>query len=155
MTFDLSSAQYVLALADDRATLETVGGKGASLARLAAAGLPVPDGFHVTTAAYRQFVEENNLEPSIEAALEEVDLSRPETLEVASQTISELFAAAQTPQQAASAIALAYASLENRQAGGPSQQPSLAVAVRSSATAEDLPEASFAGQQDTYLNEVG
>ena len=155
MTFDLSSAQYVLALADDRATLETVGGKGASLARLAAAGLPVPDGFHVTTAAYRQFVAENNLEPSIEAALEEVDLSRPETLEVASQTISELFAAAQTPQQAASAIALAYASLENRQAGGPSQQPSLAVAVRSSATAEDLPEASFAGQQDTYLNVVG
>ena len=56
MTTGLHASEYVLALADPRATLEVVGGKGASLARLAAAGLPVPDGFHVTTAAYQRFV---------------------------------------------------------------------------------------------------
>ncbi len=155
MRLDLNSSQYVLALADDRATLETVGGKGASLARLVAAGLPVPDGFHVTTAAYRLFVAENNLQPGIEAALEQVDLAQPATLERASQAIGDLFATGQTPPDVASAIALAYASLENEHAGGSPQQPGLPVAVRSSATAEDLPDASFAGQQETYLNIAG
>ena len=70
MNADYGSSEYVLPLADSRATLETVGGKGASLARLVAAGLPVPDGFHVTTAAYRRFVAENDLQPGILAALE-------------------------------------------------------------------------------------
>ena len=60
---------YVLPLADSQATLDRVGGKGASLARLMRAGLPVPDGFHVTTAAYRQFVDENNLQARIMQAL--------------------------------------------------------------------------------------
>ena len=60
--------QYILPLDDPRATLEIVGGKGASLARLVAAGLPVPDGFHVTTAAYRRFVAENDLQAGILAA---------------------------------------------------------------------------------------
>jgi phosphoenolpyruvate synthase/pyruvate phosphate dikinase len=56
---------YVLPLADHRTSLETVGGKGASLARLVNAGLPVPDGFHVTTAAYQEFVTANVLQPFI------------------------------------------------------------------------------------------
>ncbi len=68
---------YVLSLADTQATLETVGGKGASLARLSAAGLPVPDGFHVTTAAYRRFVDENALQPGILAALAGIDPAIP------------------------------------------------------------------------------
>jgi pyruvate,water dikinase len=110
------------------------------------AGLPVPDGFHVTTAAYRDFVAVNNLQPGILAALEQVDTNRPEALETASRAIGELFAAAQTPPHIASAVALAYARLSGTDP---------VVAVRSSATAEDLPEASFAGQQETFLNVEG
>jgi phosphohistidine swiveling domain-containing protein len=146
MGVNSKSSEYVLPLADPGATLETVGGKGASLARLVTAGLPVPDGFHVTTAAYRHFVAENDLQPGILAALEPVDVSQPATLEAASQAIGELFAGAQTPPDVASAVVLAYAALAGRDP---------VVAVRSSATAEDLPEASFAGQQETFLNVQG
>jgi phosphoenolpyruvate synthase/pyruvate phosphate dikinase len=138
--------KYILPLADPGATLETVGGKGASLARLANAGLPVPDGFHVTTAAYRQFVDENDLQPRILAALDAVDASQPATLETASNTIRDLFSQAGIPPDIAGAIAQAYASLSG-------QNP--IVAVRSSATAEDLPGLSFAGQQETFLNIQG
>ncbi|HEY42565.1 MAG TPA: phosphoenolpyruvate synthase [Anaerolineae bacterium] len=143
MAMNIKSFEYVLPLADPGAILETVGGKGASLARLVTAGLPVPDGFHVTTAAYRRFVAENDLQPRILAALEPIDIHQPATLEAASTAIRALFTAAQTPPNVASAIALAYAELAGRDP---------VVAVRSSATAEDLPEASFAGQQDTFLN---
>jgi phosphohistidine swiveling domain-containing protein len=143
---NLKSSEYVLPLADRQATLETVGGKGASLARLVAAGLPVPDGFHVTTAAYWHFVAENDLHPGILAALEPVDIAQPATLEAASTAIRALFAGAHTPPDVASAIALAYAELAGREP---------VVAVRSSATAEDLPDASFAGQQETFLNVQG
>ncbi len=146
MTTNLPTSEYVLPLADAEATLETVGGKGASLARLVAAGLPVPDGFHVTTAAYRRFVSDNDLQPGILAALETVDVAQPATLETASQAIHGLFADALIPPEIASDIAMAYAGLAG-------QDP--VVAVRSSATAEDLPEASFAGQQDTFLNVDG
>ncbi len=76
----MNSASIYL-LADQSATMETVGGKGASLARLVRAGLPVPDGFHVTTAAYRAFVDENNLQPRILEALQAVDTGQPATLE--------------------------------------------------------------------------
>jgi phosphohistidine swiveling domain-containing protein len=146
MAMNIHSYEYVLPLDDPGATLEIVGGKGASLARLVAAGLPVPDGFHVTTAAYRRFVSENNLQHEILISLESVDIHQPATLESASTAIRELFTAAQTPPDIASAIALAYAELAGRDP---------VVAVRSSATAEDLPEASFAGQQDTFLNVDG
>ncbi len=137
------STGFLLPLADPAATLEAVGGKGASLARLVAAGLPVPSGFHVTTAAYDCFVTRNNLQPAILAALEQVDASQPATLEAASAAIQALFAGAQIPPEVASDIAAAYAALSGQDS---------AVAVRSSATAEDLPQASFAGQQETYLN---
>jgi phosphoenolpyruvate synthase/pyruvate phosphate dikinase len=140
------NAMYVLPLSDEQAALQVVGGKGASLSRLVAAGLPVPDGFHVTTAAYKQFVAENGLQPRILAALERVDPAQPSTLEAVSQTIRDLFAGAEMPAAIAGSVAQAYAELAG-------QNPY--VAVRSSATAEDLPEASFAGQQDTYLNVQG
>ncbi len=140
------SALYVLNLDDPRAALENVGGKGASLARLAQAGLPVPGGFHVTTDAYRYVVAENNLQARILAALEGVDLTDPAALERASQAIGGLFDQARIPADLAAAVVEAYAALP----GG-----EIAVAVRSSATAEDLPEASFAGQQETYLNIQG
>ncbi|MGH2459593.1 MAG: PEP/pyruvate-binding domain-containing protein [Chloroflexota bacterium] len=136
----------VLALADPSATLERVGGKGASLARLAAAGLPVPTGFDVTTAAYRRFVTENGLQDKILEAVSAATTDDPTTLEAASRTIEGLFAGSPIPADVADAIRQAY-----RQLGG-GDRP---VAVRSSATAEDLPELSFAGQQETYLNQRG
>jgi len=137
---------YILPLSDPQADLETAGGKGASLSRLARAGLPVPGGFHVTTQAYRHFVSANHLQAGILAALETADASRPATLEEASRAIRRLFAGASIPNELASTIVEAYGSL-------PGANPP--VAVRSSATAEDLPEASFAGQQETYLNISG
>src|SRR5256714_6155885 len=136
----------VLALDDPAATLEQVGGKGASLALLAAAGLPVPPGFHVTTAAYRRFVRENGLQEKILAAVSTVTADQPNTLEEASRQMGRLFAQGSIPAEIAATIREAYATL------GSSDLP---VAVRSSATAEDLPELSFAGQQETYLNMRG
>jgi len=105
MAMNLKSSEYVLPLADRHTTLETVGGKGASLARLVNAELPVPDGFHVTTAAYKQFVAENGLQPRILAILEQVDPAQPATLEATSQAIRELFEGAEMPAAIAGAVA--------------------------------------------------
>jgi rifampicin phosphotransferase len=137
-------ATFVLCLSDAQATLENVGGKGMSLARLARAGLPVPDGFHLTTEAYRQFVAQNGLGERIQAALQGVDPGDMAALEAASSQIGALFSESKIPPEIADAIILAYGAFK--------ETP---VAVRSSATAEDLPGASFAGQQDTYLNICG
>ncbi len=137
---------YIKHFSDTNATLDNVGGKGASLVRLAASGLPVPDGFNVTTAAYLQFVSENNLQAAINDALAIVDLTQPSILENVSTQIRDQFLVGQIPPLVANAILESYAAL-------PGSNP--AVAVRSSATAEDLPEASFAGQQETYLNVSG
>ena len=95
---------YILPLSDSQADLETVGGKGMSLAKLANAGLPVPGGFHVTTEAYRQFVTANDLQTGINEALKAVDTSQPSTLETASATIGRLFADASIPDEIADAI---------------------------------------------------
>ena len=138
--------EYVLSLGDRRATLETVGGKGASLARLLQAGMPVPGGFHVTTAAYERFVAENDLMSGIGAALEKADASKPDTLTNASEKIGDLFLRTDLPEEISVVISEAYAGLA---------QVDPAVAVRSSATTEDLPSASFAGQQATSLNVRG
>jgi rifampicin phosphotransferase len=145
--------RYVLPLNDSQATLDNVGGKGASLARLTNAGLPVPGGFHVTTGAYRAFVVANGLQPRILAALRGADPADPSALEAASTRIRQHFAAACVPDEIASAIRSAYAELVD--APSAIGEPRSSVAVRSSATAEDLPEASFAGQQETYLNVSG
>ena len=136
---------YILPLSDSHADLETVGGKGMSLSRLVNLGIPVPDGFHVTTEAYRQFVAANTLQPKILTALNGADISQPDTLETASAKIGTFFVAAKIPSEVEAAIRHAYSKLDHRKS----------VAVRSSATAEDLPDASFAGQQETYLNIQG
>jgi pyruvate,water dikinase len=137
-------AVLILPLSDPDATLETVGGKGMSLARLSRAGLPVPGGFHVTTEAYRRFVADNDLQRRLLEALPEAEAARPASLDAASERIGRLFEAARMPEEIAAAVSAAYEDLKG-----------VPVAVRSSATAEDLPEASFAGQQDTYLNICG
>lgn len=135
----------VMALDDPASALETVGGKGASLARLARAGFPVPPGFHVTTGAYVDFVAHGSLREPVMAAMSMVDGSDPAMFETASVRIGELFAGRSVPTATAAAIATAYAGLGD----------DVAVAVRSSATAEDLPGLSFAGQHDTFLNVRG
>jgi len=119
-------------LPDSQATLETVGGKGMSLAKMIGAGFPVPDGFHITTEAYRQFVAANGLQTKILAALKDVEVSLPATLETASASISRLFADAIIPNEITSTIRDAYLTLDT-------SHLALPVAVRSSATAEDLP----------------
>jgi len=139
---------FVLPFSDPQATLEMVGGKGQSLAKLARAGLPVPDGFHLTTLAYKRFVEANGLLPKILQALENLDAADPARLEQAVLRIRQEFSAARIPDEITAETSAAYAAFALRRGG----QAEIAVAVRSSATAEDLPEASFAGQQETYLN---
>ncbi|HUS15316.1 MAG TPA: PEP/pyruvate-binding domain-containing protein, partial [Chloroflexia bacterium] len=134
----------ILQFDDPAADLAAVGGKGANLARLARAGFPVPPGFLVGTAGYRAFVEANDLQAAILTIARAVPAGDPAALEVASAAIRDRFAAGTMPPAVAAALAAGYAEL-----GSPP------VAVRSSATAEDLPDMSFAGQQDTYLNIVG
>jgi len=131
----------VLALDDPGAEPGVVGGKGASLARLARAGFAVPPGFHVTTGAYLDFMARSGLREPVLAAMSAVEVSDAATFDAAAASIAELFAAQPLPAPTAAAVAGAYRSL-----GG------VPVAVRSSATAEDQPGMSAAGQHDTYLN---
>lgn len=142
----MESEPFVLALDAVEATLEWVGGKGASLARMASAGFPVPPGFHITTAAYRAFVAQHSLMEPISVAVAGVRADDPGGLERASADIMARFVAAPIPESISAAIRRAYAALDSG---------ATAVAVRSSATAEDLPEMSFAGQQESFLNVCG
>ena len=128
-------------------SLADAGGKGMNLARLWAAGFPVPPGFIVGTAAYQLFVAANDFQREILEVAAALDPTDPPSLEAAAAGIREMFTAGRVPDEVAQSIAAAY----ERLAG---DRP-LPVAVRSSATAEDLPGMSFAGQQETYLNVIG
>ncbi len=141
-----SAGSLILNLDSLDATLELVGGKGASLARLVTAGLPVPPGFHITTHAYRRFIDENHLTDAILSTAAPAQADDPATLDNISAQIQSFIAQGAIPYDIATLIRESYAEL------GPDDPP---VAVRSSATAEDLPEMSFAGQQETYLNVKG
>ena len=141
-----TSTPIILPLATANASLDVVGGKGRSLAVLASAGLPVPAGFLLTTSAYKAFVEANELRDSILALVADVAPNEVASAESASARIQSLFEAASLSTEMVVSIGQAYSALGE---GAP------AVAVRSSATAEDLPDLSFAGQQDTYLNVRG
>ncbi len=132
----------ILPLTSPEAQLHTVGGKGLNLAILARHGFQVPGGFFITTAAYHQFVLAHNLTKVISHALHNLDVENPTSLQAASTAIRAGFTGGEMPQ------ALGEAILQHYEGMG-------AVAVRSSATAEDLPDLSFAGQQDTFLNVVG
>ena len=137
---------YLLPLDSPAATLPVAGGKAANLARLIRAGFPVPGGFIVTTAAYDAFVAANGLAAFIRETLAGCAFDAPAALEAASAAIRAQFGAARLPDDLAAALRSAYLAQD---------LASVAVAVRSSATAEDLPDLSFAGQQDTFLNVVG
>ena len=131
---------FILPMDSPITDLQLVGGKGANLSILTRAGYAVPSGFHITTTGYKTFIEEHHLDSLIDAALEKLT-EDPSAVELASQVIRSGFRSCPIPTALAQEILQAYQSL-----GRPY------VAVRSSATAEDLPELSFAGQQDTFLN---
>jgi pyruvate,water dikinase len=145
MTTQPAALPLMLPLASRQATVPLAGGKGAALARLATAGLPVPNGFLITTAAYRRFTEANAIQLAIDAALAAVDLDDQATLASAAAAIQARFDGGSLLDALRAAMLTAYASLGDMPA----------VAVRSSATAEDLPGHSFAGQQETLLNVRG
>lgn len=123
-----------------------VGGKNASLGELMRAGIPVPPGFALTTDAYRRFIEEAGLEGEIRKILIEMNPDEPASVDMASFQIRGLMEKASISTEMEDEIGDAYRRLSRM-----CQVPALPVAVRSSATAEDLADASFAGQQDTFL----
>jgi len=131
--------------------VETVGGKNASLGEmigsLAALGVQVPGGFATTAHAYREFLRQGGLDERIRAELASLDVDDVEKLAATGARIRGWILATPFPPQIESAV---MAELRKMSAG-----QEIAVAVRSSATAEDLPEASFAGQQETFLNVRG
>jgi pyruvate,water dikinase len=125
--------------------IDSVGGKGASLGEMTAAGLPVPPGFVVTAETYRSFIEETGIAEELFEAVE-VDADDSTALADAEARAEELILGTEIPAELREDILAAYADLDEGDAF---------VAVRSSATAEDLPDASFAGQQETFLNVTG
>ncbi|MGH3669470.1 MAG: PEP/pyruvate-binding domain-containing protein, partial [Pseudonocardiaceae bacterium] len=127
-----------------RDDIDVAGGKGANLGELTGAGLPVPPGFVLTTAAYRDFVESNGVAANILELATLPPTADPSAYEAAEGRIRALFTAGTIPETVAREVTAAQEALGD-----------VAVAVRSSATAEDLAGASFAGQQDTYLNVRG
>lgn len=129
----------------DKDDVAKVGGKGANLGEMTQAGFPVPEGFVVTASAYRHMIEVNNLEDKIEAVLKGLDVQNPDALNRASREVQKLIERSPFPKEIEEQVFKAYDRL--------GKDPW--VAVRSSATAEDLPQASFAGQQETYLNVRG
>ncbi|MEF8806421.1 phosphoenolpyruvate synthase [Natronomonas sp.] len=122
--------------------LGAVGGKGASLGEMTAAGLPVPPGFVVTAQTYRTFIEETGIDDELFEAVD-VDSEDSAALAEAEATAKELILETELPEPVREDILASYDDLDDGEAF---------VAVRSSATAEDLPDASFAGQQETFLN---
>jgi len=132
----------------DKGDLPQVGGKGANLGEMTKAGFPVPDGFAVSVAAYDSFIEKNDLQKEIDNVLKTLDRNDPSQLNNASRQIERKILHSRVPKEVVKDITSAYKKLSGR-------LKKVLVAVRSSATAEDLPTASFAGQQATYLNIKG
>ncbi len=123
------------------------GGKGANLGEIYNAKIPVPNGFVVTSTAYYKFMKEKNLYAKVISELKSLDVENSKKLQKAADDIQKAIMSAKISDKTKLEIKNAYHNLS-----GNIDKP---VAVRSSATAEDLPDASFAGQQDTYLNVKG
>jgi len=129
-----------------------VGGKVANLGEMLQAGIPVPPGFAVTAQAYKRFITEMGIAEKIYKTIEETvtDINVPKQFEEASKKVRKIIEPTPMPREIKEAIEKAYRELSKRV-----KSTQVFVAVRSSATAEDLPGASFAGQQETYLNVRG
>jgi len=132
--------------------IPSVGGKNANLGEMINVGIPVPPGFAITAYSYKKFIEKSGISEKIYEIIKETvkDLNDPKQYEEASKKIRELIEATPMPKDIGGAIRSAYEEL-CRKLG----LSDVFVAVRSSATAEDLPDASFAGQQETFLNVRG
>ena len=145
-TASTATTNYVQRFHDDvEPRLDSLGGKGASLVTMTAAGMPVPPGFVVTTAAFDAFLNESGIAAQIHSALQGLNTDDTAEVDRVSAKIREQLTSAPVPQGVRDATRAAHQALLDQCDG------EVPVAVRSSATAEDLPDASFAGQQDTYL----
>lgn len=131
----------------DKEDIPLVGGKGANLGELTIKGVDVPPGFCVTATAYSDFIEKSNLQGEIVEVLEGLDVEDSVQLQERSAAIRALIIRKEMPADIEQEIVEAYEEFNKKV-----KTPDAQVAIRSSATAEDLPEASFAGQQDTYLH---
>lgn len=134
----------------DRNSLLLVGGKNASLGEMIHTGIRVPPGFAVTTTCYEDFITRTGITEQMYELLSDLQLGAVDALHKASEKVQDLIRNAPMPDDMRSAITRAYAVLCEE-----CTEENLPVAVRSSATAEDLPTASFAGQQDTHLWVMG
>ncbi|OGD03052.1 pyruvate, water dikinase [Candidatus Amesbacteria bacterium RIFCSPHIGHO2_02_FULL_47_9] len=140
------TAKYIRWFSEiSKSDIAIAGGKGANLGELTQAKIPVPPGFVILSSAYFDFLDANDLRPQIKNILLKCDVSDTRQLESASDKVQKLLHSAEMPEQVSQELFTSYDQLGS----------SLAVAVRSSATAEDLPDASFAGQQESYLNVIG
>ncbi len=149
---------YVVWFKDlNKDSLAIAGGKGANLGEMARLGMPVPDGFAVTAQAYKEFIETTGVRPKIQALLQDLDIEDTETLQKKANEIQKLIVSAKITDALQEEIIDNYELLgtDTKGAHGLVQGGEAFVAVRSSATAEDLPSASFAGQQATFLNVRG
>ena len=126
------------------------GGKGANLGELTQAGIPVPPGFVVTAQAYEYFMDEAGINDKVMSILEETDINDTKALQAAAEEIKKIIVESPIPDDLVMYIREYYNELCQRVG-----EEDTDVAIRSSATAEDLPEASFAGQQDTFLHVSG
>jgi pyruvate,water dikinase len=143
----MEMSEYVLPFEQcDITMVNRVGGKCASLGELLRAQIPVPPGYALTTRAYERFLQENGIQNAAIDRLKGLDYSDVDEVEKASQDIRAWIEGGNFSEELEDIIAENYRVLSRR-----TRMPALPVAVRSSATAEDLPDASFAGQQDTYL----
>lgn len=134
----------------NKGDIPIVGGKGANLGELTVKGVNVPPGFCVTAGAYKDFVTKGNVEDNIMEIVKNIDVESSEELQTKSLDIRNIIMQSDVPLEIEENIKNAYLDFSNKIG---LENP--LVAIRSSATAEDLPEASFAGQQDTYLHICG
>lgn len=142
----MSAARYIKWFEEiKKEDIASAGGKGANLGELTQAGIPVPPGFVVLSNAYFAFLDEHHLRVKLHQLLSTHDVHDPRQLETVAKKCQQLVLESEIPEDIASEIFTAYHKLGSH----------TAVAVRSSATAEDLPDASFAGQQESYLNITG
>jgi len=144
------STNLIVAFANARRSdVPTLGGKGANLGEMTAAGLPVPPGFILAIEAYRQFYESNELGPRIAALLKDIDSDDPVALERSASALRQLIVTGTVPDSLRGAIESAYDGLTK------DKTSCRRVAVRSSATAEDTAQFSFAGMFESFLNVSG
>lgn len=132
----------------DKHDIPIAGGKGANLGEMIGSGFPVPNGFVVTSTAYFKYVEETKIKDTIKHLFDGLDVNNPEKLFAVSKAVEHLIIRTPMPQEIEDSILESYKQIKKK-------FDAKLVAVRSSATAEDLPDASFAGQQETYLNITG